>query len=307
MDPYYLTTYVLSPRNVYHFQVSFGINQFLAWEEGQTVLIKVGALRRPAGGSAPRMFYRKRYIPVVYAQLLHQLCTEIGHAHTNTAHEAQRRAAYAEQVTDLFGDEIYSRRDLSRPGNAASSWRSKVMTPIIQRQIAGVPDAYLPALHAGVLDPENDDPEVDDDTCVSREMTIAEATTFYLDADPADPALIPEYRRNLLYSRELRWYLTTLLDDSLLENIGWYQLTIWDQDELSHVDSEEHMDHEPDTAGDTDGPPPLGIWDTVIIWQEGLEGYFKEEIDAAVCAMSLLLFTGLCYSIVPRCPADCTN
>jgi len=275
-------------RNVYHFQVGFGIDEFLAWEKGETALIKVGMMRRTARSSAARVIYRKRYVPVVYVQLLHQLCTEIEHTYTNMAHEAQRRAAYADQVTDLFADEIYERTDLSRPGSVASNWRSKVLTPIIQRQIAGVPDVYLPALHAGVLDPENDDPELDDDARASREITIAEATAFYLDADPADPDLIPQYRRNLLYSRELRWYLGVLLDESLLDDEDRFQMTIHCQDELVEANLGDYAEFEPEIEEDSDEPPPLGITDVLVILMEDLDGFFKDEMSAAVWTTSLI-------------------
>ena len=110
------------------------MESFLSWKDGETMCIKVGTLRRVHNASTPRMWYRKRYIPVVYAQLLHQLCNEIAHGNLNPGDEAQRRAAYADQVTDQFADLIYGHFDFCRPGPAASIWRSKVLTPIIQRQ-----------------------------------------------------------------------------------------------------------------------------------------------------------------------------
>jgi hypothetical protein len=233
------------------------------------------------------MCYRRRYIPVVYAQVLHQLCTEVSHANINKGHEAQRRAAYADQVTDLFAHEIYERRDLSRQGSAASNWRSKVLTPIIQRQIAGVPDAYRPAVHAGILDPEDDDPYADETKDLSRAMTIGDATLFYLSRDPTDPALIPEYRHNLLYTRELRWYLATLLGHTKVDDIEGYNMSIFTQDQMENVDKwfdSEDGGSASSVEGEDDEPPPMGALEIFAILTGGLQGYYKVELDAAVCA-----------------------
>jgi hypothetical protein len=271
-------------RNVYHFQITFSLELFLNWNKNETLLIKVGTLR---GASNPRMCYRRRYIPVVYAQVLHQLCTEVSHAEVNKGHEAQRRAAYADQVTDLFAHEIYERRDLSRQGSAASNWRSKVLTPIIQRQIAGVPDAYCPAIHAGVLDPEDDNSSADESEDLSRAMTIADATLFYLSRDPTDPALIPEYRRNLLYTRELRWYLATLLGHTKVDDIEGYNMSIFTQDQIESVDDWVYSDDEESGGdeGEDDEPPPMGPSDIFAILTGGVQGFYQAELDAAVCVM----------------------
>ena len=263
---------------MYHFQVTFPRELFLDWEKDQTLLIKVGTVHGP---SNPRMCFRHRFVPVVYAQLLHQLCIEVAHAHFNKGHKAQRQAAYADQVTDLFAHEIYNHMDLSRQGATASKWCSKVLTPILQRQIAGVPDAYLPSIHAGVLDSEDDDSDLDEEDNTSREMTIAEATIFYLNRDPTDPALILEYRHNLLYTRELRWYLSTLLGSIWVDDVGGFNISLFTQNELENFPQESDEEEDSD-SGEVDVPPPLDTVDILVILVEGLQEFYMEELEAVV-------------------------
>jgi len=218
---------------------------------------------------------------------------EVAHGGHNPAHEAQRRAVYADQVTDQLGDEIYQRVDLCRPGPAASNWRSKVLTPILQRQIAGVPDGYLPALHAGVLDPEEDKSDLSQDENSSRNMTIAEATTFYLNTDPADPAVIPEYRRNIIYTREARWYLSVLLRQISLDDAEAYNHTLWTQEQLADPGEPDERPPEeersPSPGGDSDEIPKVEDAEWYILLEEGIADFFQDEIAAAVCTTPIAI------------------
>ena len=126
-----------------------------------------------------RMVWRRLDIPFIYIQLISQLVAEDEHAGENDGHEALRRQTYAQQVLDYVGKELRSVK-----GNAVEGFRSKVLNPILQCYLQGVPDSYAPSICAAISDEE--------------EVTIADATLFYLAWDPVDPTFIPHYRRNLL-------------------------------------------------------------------------------------------------------------
>ena len=101
---------------------------------------------------------------------------------------------------EAFGEEIDGNHRLAVPGPITSAWQSKVLTPILQRQLQGVSDAYTPSIDAGVGPDENDD---DNNNSVEGELTIAAVTKFYLATDPVHPDCIPFYVRNLVYNREM--------------------------------------------------------------------------------------------------------
>ena len=75
---------------------------------------------------------------------------ELDHGHLSGAYEAQRHWSYVVQVMNAFGDELMEQRQLENDGPHAPAWRSKVLTPILQRQLNGVSDVYAPALRVGV-------------------------------------------------------------------------------------------------------------------------------------------------------------
>ena len=78
------------------------------------------------------------------------------------------------------------------------AFRSAVLTPILQRQLLGLDDAYTPVVHQAIMGD-------------SEELTIEAVTRFYLKEDPTDPVFIPNYRRNLLYLPIARWHLGRMM------------------------------------------------------------------------------------------------
>ena len=85
---------------------------------------------------------------------------------------------------EAFGEELEEHKELTSRGPVTSAWRSTVLTPILQRQLQGVPDAYAPSLDAGVgLDDKDGE----------GGLTIAAVTEFYLGSDPVHPDNKPFY------------------------------------------------------------------------------------------------------------------
>ncbi|KAF9779586.1 hypothetical protein BJ322DRAFT_1024452 [Thelephora terrestris] len=175
----------------YRFDAEVTGDSFMTWKEGQLHDISYGK-RKKQSGDRRKWNMVTKHIPVQYARLLHQFILEIELAKKNKAHEILRRQTYAQKVLDEFGLE------LNRFRGAEHQFRSKVLTPILQRQLNGIPDVHGPAIRRA-LDPQNSKP------------TIARVTAFYLGMDPLDPKYIPSYRHNLVYIREARWHLAVVL------------------------------------------------------------------------------------------------
>ena len=80
------------------------------------------------------------------------------------------------------------------------------------------------------------------DVTEDMQMSIGEATEFYLGEDPTDPGLIPSYHCNLIYSCELRWYLGILMEKETKASIGnwlYYNKTVEHQDILLQESKDE--------------------------------------------------------------------
>lgn len=227
-----------------------------------------------------------RFIPAVYAQIIDQFRQEHKHALEDFGHEAQRRDAYVSEVLTYVAEEILEGKGLGSGSATASRWRSKVLTPIVQRQIAGVSDAYRPSLEHAVRDQTLD-------LSKNPQMTIAEATDFYLSMDPTDPQWITTYRRNLIYSRELRWYLAVLMKEQTGVEVGdahYYKKTIEHHDYL--LDESKILDSPTSSEGgekeinddlqDDEDPPLFTDMEVYVIISEGIEFFFEEELEGQV-------------------------
>ena len=140
------------------------------WDQNQTRCIQYGT---SVGKRRPKVVYKNRFIPSAYTWVIHQLSTEVLHGDRNRAHEAQRRASYAQRVLNAVGEELDSHSDLEVDGPEAASWRSIVLTPILQRHLYGIPDSYTPAIYRTLLPPG---PGINPD----RILTISDVTRFYL-------------------------------------------------------------------------------------------------------------------------------
>jgi hypothetical protein len=129
----------------------------------------------------------QKKVPAAYRRVISQLTAEVRHATIHTGHEALRRCSYAMETLDAFAKELSSTRSIT------AAFRSKILTPILQRQLQGIPDHYTPAV-SGVIASDHET------------VTIGDATNFYLNEDPTHPQCIPGYRRNLIYIPEMMWH-----------------------------------------------------------------------------------------------------
>ena len=206
-------------------------------------------------------FLSEKEIPAAYHRLACQLTAEIIHAKDHTGHEALCRCSYAMEVLDAFGAELSSVRIVT------ADFRSKVLTPILQRQLRGVPDYYTPGVSNAVAS--------DGET-----VTICDATNFYLHDDPTHPRCIPSYRRNLIYIPETRWHLGYVLGKIKLGSGPQYDRIRTHQDDLMEALGEEESDDD-----DSDVPGFIGAEVTILV-EEGLDDYFAQELVDSVCINS---------------------
>jgi len=87
-------------------------------------------------------------------------------------------------MLEAFGQELESFKGPEK------DFRSGAFTPVLQRQLHGIPDDYTSPLREYMAAGPEDD------------VSIANATHFYLGVDPLNPDCIPTYHRNLIYIRE---------------------------------------------------------------------------------------------------------
>ena len=217
-------------------------SKFLNWEDGELWEIEVQKLaKRSQGKKTTADTWRKLKLPAVYVQLIYQLLAEDRHGNDNDGYEALRRQSYARQVLDQAAMEI---REYT---GAAKDFRSAILTPILQRYLWGIPDSYTPVICAAVAKG-------------NEEPTLADATKFYLRMDPVDHTYLPQYRRNLLYIAESRWYLGTLLDNFDVTSDNDFNKTRINHDavmesianEANEDDEDEDEEEEEDDEGEDD-------------------------------------------------------
>lgn len=201
----------------------------------------------------PKVLVEKE-IPAGYCRLISQLSAEITHAALHSGHEALRRCSYAMEVLDAFGTELSSVRSMN------ADFRSKVLTPILQRQLRGVPDHYTPGVSCAIASD-------------GKVVTIADATEFYLREDPLDPKWIPSYRRNLIYTPEMRWHLGVILGIATVGNEEDYNDVRSRHDLLMKALKTQTDDHDHTTFSATE---------VFVLVEEELEGYFEDELEASV-------------------------
>lgn len=263
-----------------------GSNSHSDWvAKGQTAegqfraLLQNQVLPIPSNDSQSTNQYH-RYIPIIYAQLIDQFRMEAEHANYNQGHEALRRGSYVLQVLIAVAEELIDAKGITTCCPAASAWRSKVLNPILQRQLAGVPDAFLPTL----TDAVREEP-------AQTEMSIKEATIFYLSIDPTDPTNIPDYRDNLIFSRELRWYLAVLKSEetgATVEDVDYFNQTLENQDAMLDAVKKEQADEgdegdegelaDDDWSSQEGGPRAFNETEILVIVSEKLDFFFDTEL-----------------------------
>jgi hypothetical protein len=200
-------------RRKSHIKCSITIDTFMHWTTDTLRPFKIGSRQRRHKDGLSKVLYQEKQIPAPYDRVLSQLIAEDTHGDTDRSHEAIRRQTYARQVLDAFVTEFKAYK------GPAIRFRSTILTPILQRQLVGVPDAYLPAISKVVGD-GTDNP------------TIGQATKFYCGIDPTDPALIPSYRFNMVFIPEMRWHLGIVLGLVRVGDSSAYKKTFQHQDTL---------------------------------------------------------------------------
>lgn len=229
---------------------------------------------------------KPRWIIHPYFRVLAQLLMEIEHATYNSGYEAQRRASYAHRVLNEFGRELSGEAQLADPGPKAESWRSKVLTPIVQRQLWGVPDCYGPSVDAGVLAlARGSGLGGEADKYEGQKVTISHATRFYLGYNIGREYLYPVFRRNILYLRETRWFTAIVFQTASVSDVGFYDLTLKNQDKL--------MGPRPDISmgckHSVPELPPFSPTEIEVIESEGLGDLYMYDLEYLVSRFLSLL------------------
>ena len=250
---------VLSSR--YRFKCTITLSSFMKWTSGQLHGIEFGKTRKVPKKKRWIWTMKLRRIPVPYARVVHQFLLEIEHGKADMGHESLRHRTYAEKMLDMFGEELSSYH------GSEADFRSKVLTPVLQRQLRGVPDTYAPAIrHAITQNPK-------------KQPTISQVTSFYLGNDPLDPQCIPSYRRNMVYIREMMWHLGILLGQVNVKDVSEFNRYICNNDLI--VESLQGT-----RLLAPRGIPKLNEMEVAAIYVNGMEGFFAKELDKVVLIFS---------------------
>jgi len=247
----------------------------MTWEPGELRNIRVKAPRQRRG-AAPGWANRK--IPAPYDRIVAQFLAEEAHSKGDNGHESVRRQSYVSEVLSEFTKELlqYDGPDVA--------FRSKVLTPILQRQLWGVHDAYAPMVRDAILD-DGDEDETEGDGNgedgagdeSQKKLTIRRATSFYLSEDPTDPGFIPTYRRNLIYIPEARWHLASLLQENVIGDKTWYKGIRDHHSALMRATNE--IVEEPSEEG---AVPKFTPMEVNVLVSEGIETFFGPELERVV-------------------------
>lgn len=261
----YLVTSLISliTRERYKFERCLDLDEFFNWEDGQLKNLQFAFIKRKKN-QAPHHMIRMKKVHIAYIQVVDQFVAEYLHAEKHHGHEAVRRQSYVMAMLDLFAKELI---DYDGPD---SEFRSKVLTPVLQRYLFGVPDGSMRTVSIAIR-PDG------------RKPTIKEATEFYLSADPLEPEWIPNYRRNAIAIPQVRWHLRDLLEQRFkrgIEVIGdeeYYDSVLQNQVELMAGIAELNEEDEVIL-----GMPPLAKPEVDTIVCESLESFFQEELKSVV-------------------------
>ena len=251
-------------RTQYSFKSAIAADMFMSWKVGEVRTVYLGQWRKRRGLSSTAISFSPYQIPAPYDRLVGQLVAEHLHSDLHDSHESRRRGVYALQTLDAFGDELKAFKRLKLP---VVSFRSKVLTPILQRQRLGIYDAYMPFVT----------------TCIAgtgRKPSIEDISQLYLGKDPADLIYIRQYRRHLLYLPEPRWHLAVVMrvsGNTPKEQKSHYNRVRENHDRIMATPlAEAHAER------DLHGIPLLTCTEIEVIFDERLEDFFTEELGFVV-------------------------
>ena len=234
------------------------------WKRGELRTIELGQWRKRPNVASYTVHFTPYEVPAPYDRLVGQLTAEHIHADSHESHESRRRAVYAMATLDAFGKELL---EFQRSKLPTATFRSKVLTPILQRQRLGIHDAYTPFVRACI---KND----------GTQLTIRDVSKLYLGTDPANPAFIDTYRRNLLYVPDSRWHLGVIMGvtgTSTEEQNSHYHRVRANHDRIMATPlGEAHKERDPR------GLPLLSSTEVEVILNERLEDFFVQELEYVV-------------------------
>lgn len=232
----------------------------MEWTAGDLRDVQIGTSKKRRNKHSYEVTYEERKIRAPYDRIICQLLLEDEHGEFNVSHEALRRQAYAREVLDEFAKELRAYK------GSPADFRSRVLTPILQRQLMGVADAYFPVVYVAVADDEDD-----------SEPTIGQATEFYLSEDPTDPALIDDYRHNIIFIPEARWHLGVVMGKIDRTSPASYK-KIRDNHDLLMAQILKEMED----ADDDDNAQTFSPSEVMVVVDERLDEFFRPELDEVV-------------------------
>ena len=238
------------------------------WEDMTIQTIEFGKLRKERVNerTVSRVTYTAYEVPAVYHRLVCQLVAEEAHGMRHHSHESRRRQMYARQVLNKFAEEMVKNK-----AQPPTSFRSLILTTILQRQLRAVHDAYMPSVHAAIMQKGE------------ASLTISRATEIYLQEDPTRAYLSPCYQRHLLYVLEPRWYLAILVNPGRLGDAEFYNAVQEHHEQiLVAIRDEKRKGKEGHIICDPRGMPVLRRAEVRAIILEGLEDIFAQELSAVV-------------------------
>lgn len=237
------------------------------WYENETRDVKLGTIRKRKNKASHYTTWSPKSVPAPYDRIVSQLIAEDMYGSIDSSHEAYRRQSYARAVLQVFG------KELSTWKGDPKDFRSKALTPILQRQLWGVPESYTPSVRTAVADGDG-------------KPTILDATKFYLSEDPAHPGHIPTYRRNILYIPQARWHLGLVMKKNII--IGeedHYAMVMRNHDRIMGALKEQEEDdpEDVDESGCAEEEMPLLTRTEVeVIVEEMLEDFFLSDLERVV-------------------------
>ena len=259
------------------------------WQPGERRDVWVGKLRKLPKKPTYRWHYTRGTIPAPYDRIICQLTAEDAHGDTDMSHESQRRQLYARQVLDEFGEEFKAYK------GPPDDFRSHVLSPILARQLAGIPDSGSPSIMAAVLGEEAGEDEEDKD---DARVTIGMATDLYLSRDPTGVELIPSYRYNSILLPTVRWHLAVVLGSAKVGDPEGYDAVLKSQDRL--MASYQGATWRGDVDGDA--PPKLCRAMVAVLVRERLQEFFLPELSRVVqIPQFAVLLTALTSLTSPPC------
>ena len=269
-------------RSSYYLKYNITADKILRWTDGELRTISVGV----KAGKAKKVTYSDHQIPAPYDRIVDQLLREVEHATkaVKKGHEVLRRKTYAQRVLDAFHLEI------RKYDGDPASFRSRVLTPLLQRQLCGVEENQGPCVRNSVCDKRG-------------RCTIKSVTQFYLGCDPTDPGWIPTFRRNLVYIPEARWHLGVVLgkisvaDHKAYDDIKDHhdqlmrKVSTRSENDDTHEEGGDDGSSEEDSDDDeavnfeldvVNSAPPFRLTEVSVLVAEGLDEFFAHELQTVV-------------------------